>query len=171
MNLEEVIKNRKSVRFFKQQAIEEEKIKKIITLVNLAPSAGNLQAYKIFVIKDQEKINRLSKIAYGMSHFQNLPPLVFVFCADPHQSGQHYGKRGEKIYSLQDATIACAYAQLIITDLGLSSCWVGGFEEKELQQFLKTHLLPVAILTIGYPGENPARHPRKSLQEIYEEIK
>lgn len=167
MNLEEIIKKRRSIRSFKNIPVEEEKIKKILQLINLAPSAGNLQAYKVFIIKDKEKIEELAKIAYGMSHFKNLPPLVFIFCADSRESGQRYGIRGKNLYAVQDATIACAYAQLIITSLGLGSCWVGAFDEEKIKFFLNTNLLPVAILPIGYPDEKPASRDRKKLEEIF----
>ena len=170
MDLETVIKKRKSIRAFKQTLIEEKKIDKILELTNLSPSAGNLQAYKIFIIKDKEKIKQISQIAYGMNRFTNLPPLIFVFCANPDESASKYGQRGRNLYCLQDATIACSYTQLIITSLGLASCWVGAFDERKLQEFLKTDLLPVAILPVGYPAENPPRHPRKSLDELYQEL-
>lgn len=170
MDFKTVIKKRKSIRAFKEIPIEEEKIKKILELINLAPSAGNLQAYKIFVIKDKKKIEELTKIAYGMSHFTNLPPLVFIFCANQKESAQRYGLRGENLYAIQDATIVCTYTQLIVTYLGLGSCWVGAFDEKEIKKFLKTDLLPVAILPIGYPAENPPRRERKKLEEIFEEF-
>lgn len=166
MILEDAIKNRKSIRAFKEKPVEEEKIKKILELVNLAPSAGNLQAYKVFIIKDKEKINQLSQIAYGMSYFQNSPPLVFIFCADPKESSQRYGERGKNLYSIQDATIACAYAQLIIASLDLGSCWVGAFDVDQLKKFLKTDLLPIAVLPVGYPDENPARRNRKELKDL-----
>ena len=82
-------------------------------MVNLAPSAGNLQAYKIFVVRDKKIINEIAKNTVGLSHFENLPPLLFVFCANQKESESRYGKRGFLLYALQDATIACAYAQLI----------------------------------------------------------
>lgn len=170
MDFEEVIKKRRSVRSFKPIPVEEEKIKKILALVNLAPSAGNLQAYKIFVVKNKKIIEKIAKVSIGMSHFKNLPPLILIFCANPKESAGRYGKRGEKLYSIQDATIACSYAQLIITSLGLSSCWVGAFEEKEIQKILKTDLLPVAILPVGYPNENPSFRLRKSLEELVKEL-
>lgn len=167
---ETVIKNRKSIRAFKEKEIAKEKINKILALTTLAPSAGNLQSYKIFIVKNKEKIKKISQKAYGMSHFTNLPPLIFVFCANPEESASRYGERGKTLYALQDATIACAYTQLIAVALGLASCWVGAFDEKEIKKILNTDLLPIAILPIGYPAENPPYHSRKSIKEISQEI-
>lgn len=170
MDIETVTKSRRSIRAFKNTLVEEEKIKKIFSLVNLAPSAGNLQAYKIFVVKNKEKIKKIVQTTFGLRHFENLSSLILVFCANPKESDKRYGKRGEKLYSFQDATIACAYTQLIITSLGLASCWVGGFDDKEIKKILNTELLPIAILPVGYPAENPSSQSRKSLVEIVEEI-
>jgi len=168
MDFSQVLQNRKSIRAYLKKEVEEEMIKKILALVNLAPSAGNLQAYKIFVIRDKKMIEEMAKNTPGLSHFETLPPLIFVFCANQKESESQYGKRGALLYAVQDATIACAYAQLIACDLGLGSCWVGAFDEEKIKEILKTDLLPVAILPIGYPAENPPRHERKKIEKMAE---
>lgn len=164
MDFREVVQNRKSVRAYKKQAVEEEKIDKILELVNLAPSAGNLQAYKIFVVKDKNVKRELTLAAMGQECISTAS-IALVFCAVPEESAIKYGERGRKLYAIQDATIACAYAQLAATEMGLSSCWVGAFDEHKVQNILNTSLLPVAILPIGYPAETPSRPPRKPLAE------
>jgi nitroreductase len=166
MNFTQLLKNRRSIRTYLKKEVEEEKIKKILAMVNLAPSAGNLQAYKIFVIRDKKIIEEITKNAPGLSYFENLPPLLFVFCANQKESESRYGKRGFLLYAIQDATIACTYAQLAACDLGLGSCWIGAFDEEKIKEILKTNLLPVAILTVGYPDENPPRRGRKKIEEI-----
>ncbi|MBU1499309.1 nitroreductase family protein [Patescibacteria group bacterium] len=167
MNFEDVVKNRKSVRKFQEKPIEKEKIKKILELVNLAPSAGNLQAYKIFVVKDKKKIKLIGANVGGIQrNFDNLSPIIFIFCANPDESALRYEDRGKKLYAVQDATIACSYAQLIAVSLGLGSCWVGSFDEKIIQEILQTDLLPIAILPLGYPAETPPCRPRKSLNQL-----
>ncbi len=55
MTLEEILKNRRSIQTYKPKKLRK-KIKKLLSLINLAPSAHNLQSYKIFIIKNQEKI-------------------------------------------------------------------------------------------------------------------
>lgn len=167
MNFEEVVENRKSIRKFQEKPVEKEKIEKILELVNLAPSAGNLQAYKIFIIKDKEKIKLIKTNVGGIQRsFENLSPVVFIFCANLDESAIKYSDRGRNLYAIQDATIACSYTQLIVTSLGLGSCWVGSFNEKEIQKILQTELYPVAILPIGYQAEIPARRPRKSIDKL-----
>lgn len=170
MEFERVVKNRHSIRVFQPKEVEEEKIKKILELTNLAPSAGNLQGYEIFLVKDEKKKIALADAALGQDFIAEAP-IVPVFCANPARSASRYGSRGRDLYSIQDATIACSFAMLAATSLGLSSCWVGAFDEEEVKRVLDIkHLKPVAILPIGYPAEKPYATGRRSLKDLVHEI-
>lgn len=96
-----------------------------------------------------------------------------VFCADLIRSALKYGKRGAELYAIQDATIAASFAMLSATNLGLSSCWVGGFDENEVKKILNIkskYLIPIAILAIGYGDEDPERARRRNLKDLVEFI-
>ncbi len=83
-----------------------------------------------------------------------------------------YGQRGAWLYCLQDAAIACAYAQLAATALGLGSVWVGEFDDAAVRRAVGVgkELLPVAILPIGYAGEKPEKTARRRLNELVREV-
>jgi nitroreductase len=72
------------------------------------------------------------------------------------------------LYCLQDATIACTFAHLAAVALGLASVWVGAFDDEGVRQAIGVgdNLLPVAILSIGYPGEQPKSTSRRSLSDL-----
>ncbi|MBI4327101.1 MAG: nitroreductase family protein [Chloroflexi bacterium] len=167
MDLFETIQARQSVRAYQTAAIEPAKLKAILAAANQAPSAGNLQAYRIHVVRDKKTKRALAKAALDQA-FVAQAPVVLVFCADPARSAVRYGARGEGLYCVQDATIAAAYAQLAATALGLATCWVGAFDEEPVACAL--HLLPgqrpIAISPLGYPAETPPRAPRRSLAEV-----
>ncbi len=168
MKFEEAVKSRRSVRAYESKDVEEEKLRKILELTNLAPSAGNLQSYKVFVVKNEEKRVELARAAFGQD-FLTQAPVVLVFCADPEKSASRYGERGRELYSLQDATIACTFAMLAATALGLGSCWVGAFDEEDVKRVLgieESGLRPIALLPVGYPGEKPYPTPRRKLEEM-----
>ena len=133
----------------------------------MAPSAGNLQAFKVFVVLNNNKIQQMCRGSSGINrNFKNYPPCIFVFCADPNKSS-YYKERGKKLYCIQDATIACSYTQLIATSLGLSSCWVGSFDEAAIQKIVGIKkLFPVALLTLGYSNEKPLYRARKRIELI-----
>ena len=170
MEFFDLIKSRRSVRAFKKQKVEREKLTKILEAANSAPSAGDLQSYEIYVVRSQEKKEQLSKAALGQSQVADAA-VVLVFCASPKRALLKYGGRGTELYSIQDATIACAYAQLAVAELGLSSVWVGAFYEKEVANVIKAgaHERPVALLPIGYPAEKPKATQRRRLKDLVHE--
>ena len=108
----------------------------------------------------------LSALAQGRAYFEVIP-LALVFCAHPARL-EKFGERGAKLYCVQDATIACAYAQLAATALGLSSAWIGRFDEDVVRRAIgaSADLLPVAILPIGYAAEMPEIKPRRALEDL-----
>lgn len=55
MEFFDVVKKRQSIRAYKKKEIEDEKIRKILEAANSAPSAGNLQAYEIVLVRDEKR--------------------------------------------------------------------------------------------------------------------
>lgn len=166
MDFFEAVKTRQSIRAFQSRPVEEEKMNRIIEAVNLAPSAGDLQAYQI-VVKDSRRKNELAKAAHGQS-FVAEAPVCLIFLAYPERSSRKYGRRGSDLYCLQDATIAVSYAQLAATALELASTWVGAFDGEAVAKVVEAprSKRPIAILPIGYGGETPAITPRRRISEI-----
>jgi len=171
MDFFEVLKRRHSVRRFKEKEIEKDKVKKLLEVANSAPSAGNLQAYRIFLVRDKAKKKRLARAAVNQE-FVSQAPIDLVFCMDPFRSGRTYGTRGETLYSIQDATISCTQVHLAAVDLGLGSVIVGAFDEAEVSKILRipADLRPIIILPIGYPDETPEKTPRRSLDDLVCEV-
>lgn len=171
MEFNDLIHQRRSVRSFRSEKINENELKKILESARLAPSAGNLQSYEIYVVREESKRQALARAAYGQD-FISAAPVALVFCAHPALSATRYGLRGQKLYTLQDATIACTFAMLAVYDLGLATVWVGSFDEQEVRQVInapEAHL-PVAILPIGYAAEVPEARPRRALEEIVHSV-
>ena len=167
MDFFDVLRNRQSIRAFKKKDVEQEKIDIILEAINSAPSAGDLQAYEIVVIRDQERRSALAEAALNQD-FIAQAPLNLVFFINPRRSARRYGQRGIRLYCLQDATIAATYAQLATTALGLGSVWVGAFNEESIMKLVdaKGDLVPVAIISIGYPDEEPEVTPRRRIEDI-----
>ncbi len=171
MDFFETVNNRKSARVFQDRKLDPKLLLKLLETLNRAPSAGGLQAYRVFVVRTMKTREDLV-IACMEQDCVARAPAVLVFCADKMQSEARYAERGYELYAIQDATIAAAYCQLAATALGLSSVWVGGFDPLEVSRILKLgeHEVPVAVIPIGYPAETPERTPRKDLKEIVKEI-
>ena len=172
MEFTEVIRNRHSIRNFTDQPVEAEKLQQILETANLAPSAGNLQAYEIYVVMDAKKRDGLSCAALAQEYIAKAP-VVLVFCTHPELTNGRYTERGTRLYTVQDATIACTFAMLAATNLGLGCVWVGTFDEKVVRLILGApdSQVPVVILPIGYPGEFPDQHLRRPLEQLAHWVK
>jgi nitroreductase len=171
MDFFEVVKTRQSIRAFQDRPVEPEKLQQILDTINRAPSAGNLQGYEIYLVTNCDVIQALAHSTSGQD-FIAQAPLALVFCAYPERSAQRYNERGRSLYCIQDATIACAYAQLAVTALGLASVWVGAFNEDAVRAAIGVghDLRPVAFLPIGYAAETPERRSRRALVELVHRI-
>jgi nitroreductase len=171
MEIFEVVKNRHSIRAFKDKEIEKEKLDKLLYAANSAPSAGDLQAYQIFLVKKSALKAKLAEAANSQD-FITQAPLSLVFCIDPMRSARKYGRRGAELYSIQDATISAAYVHLSAVDLGLGSVIVGAFDEGSVNKILNlpSLLRPIIILPIGYPAEKPEITPRRKINDLVKEV-
>jgi len=172
MEFFEVVQRRQSIRKFHATPVAEEQLRHILEAANQAPSAGNLQAYQIIVVKDPALKAKLDAATGNQGSVAQVP-VVLVFCAHPERSAARYGSRGEELYCVQDATIACAYAQLAATALGLASVWIGAvFEPETVKEALglTEDLWPIALLPLGYPAEQPPRKPRRALRDLAREL-
>jgi nitroreductase len=171
MEFFDVLRVRHSIRAFTAQPIKPAKQRAILEAANRAPSAGNLQSYEVFAVSNQAVLRALARAALDQE-FIAQAPLAFVFCAHPARSARRYGQRGASLYCIQDATIACTYAQLAATALSLASVWVGAFDEGAVRAAIGANkdLLPVVILPIGYAAEEPAETPRRSLENLVRQI-
>jgi nitroreductase len=171
MDFFEVVEARQSIRAFMPQPIEPEKLQRILTAIDRAPSAGNLQGYEVYLVTKRQALQALARSASGQD-FITQAALALVFCAHPARSAQKYGQRGATLYCVQDATIACAFAQLAVTAVGLASVWVGAFDEDKVRAAIgvEADLRPVAFLPIGYPAETPARRSRRVLTDLVHRI-
>jgi nitroreductase len=167
MDFFDVISSRRSVRVFDSRPVEEEKLQSILKAANDAPSAGNFQSYEIYLVRSKKVQRALATAAFGQLFIASAP-LALVFCAYPDRAEHQYGERGRRLYAVQDATIACAYAMLAASALGLATVWIGAFNDEEVQQAIgePEGQIPVVILPIGYGAENPAPTLRRSLEDL-----
>lgn len=172
MELFDVFAARHSIRAFTDQPVPDEALGKIYEAVNRAPSAGNLQAFEVYQVTQPSHKEALMHASYDQE-FLAQAPLVLVFCAAPARSAVRYTERGETLYCIQDATIACTFAMLAATALGLGTVWVGAFDEETVHGIIGAapgHR-PIAMLPIGYPNAEPRIRPRRALEDIVHPVR
>lgn len=167
METRDAILKRKSVRrFVPDRTVDDATIKSILELGIRAPSAGNLQPWKIFVVKNPRTRSMLGEMAYA--DFVSAAPVVFVICIDGTRSRSGYGRRGAELYCIQDTAALIENILLGAVDRGLGTCWIGAFNEEQCKKILSIpdDLRPVAIVPLGYPADDSPRTGRRALKEV-----
>lgn len=105
------------------------------------------------------------RTAYPREWFWQAPAIIIV-CANPKEAWRR--KDGEEFWKA-DAAIAMQNLILVSTELGLATCWITDFEEKEAKKALNIpkEIRAVAMTPLGYSDEEkgPATD-RKPLSEI-----
>jgi len=163
-----IFSSRRSTRKFDKTKVEDWKVDKILAAADTAPTAGNFQGLKIFYIKNKSTKEALVEASNKQPYVN--APVVLVFCMDPDRVKLKFPPDILAKFSLQDATLAAAYAQIAAAGLGLSSIWIGMLDEKKVQEILGTNLRPSSILCIGYPDKKKPPKSRRKLKELIEVI-
>lgn len=163
MNFFDVVEQRKSIRAFAPTPVETEKLNQILAATNRAPSAGNYQAFEIYVVDKPEHRAAITATTFNQP-FVAQAPLHLVFCTNASRCQYP----GADVYSMQDAAIACTFATLAVTGVGLASCWIGAFDPAKLAAVIgaPAGVVPMAFLAIGYAAETPDRTSRRELSDV-----
>jgi nitroreductase len=171
MEFFEAVGARRSTRAFLARAVPPGMLQRVLEAANLAPSAGNLQAYEIFVVTNKRKREDLARAAREQIFIAGAP-VVLVFAKHPALSVERYGKRADSLYAIQDATIACAFASLAAAAQGLGCCWIGAFDPLAVRKILGAPrgVTPVAMLPIGYASERPRAQERRALEDLAQRV-
>ncbi len=162
MEYMDLVRKRRSIRRYKPDPVLEQHLKAILEAARLAPSSGNRQCWQYVIVTDKNIINKLSEA--GRKWISGAP-VVIVACADPEASSHKAGLD----YFLVDVGISFEHLILAATDLGLGTCWIGGFDEKIAKEALGVPdgIRVVAYTPLGYPDEKKGKvFARKPLRDV-----
>ena len=160
MSLLDLILSRRSIRRYETKDIPEEVLHQILEAGRQAPSAANRQPFRFVVVNDNDLLKNLCDNL--INRFVKYAPVVIVGCADI--KSLLTGK-----WVVVDTTIAMQNMVIAAWALGVGSCWIGGCNEKEIKKLLK---IPdkwkfVALLTLGYPAEQPKPRKKKQVEKLF----
>ncbi len=157
------ILDRRSIRRFTDQKIDDDSIKSILTAAMYAPSAVNLQPWHFVVIDQWPMMEKIMEV-HPHARMLRTASHAVVVCGDMHL--QHADG-----YWVVDCGAATQNLLLAAHSLGLGSCWVGIHPREERKTAfskllsLPTHVLPFALVALGFPEEKKPRphrfHPEK----------
>ncbi len=162
MDLMQAIRARRSIRKFLDRPIEEEKLLAVLEAGRLAPSARNMQDWRVIVVSDAATRQRLA-VAARDQQFVGQAPVVIAACG----TSDLVMTCGQPAYAI-DVAIALDHMTLAATSLDLGTCWIGAFYEDKVKEILGVppEIRVVALLPMGYPAVEPEPRPRKSLDEV-----
>ena len=156
MNFLQLAKDQRfSVRKFKAQAVEKEKLDLILEAGRIAPTACNYQPQRILVIEDAVALEKLKQCT--PCHFDE--PIALMVCYDKTTCWKN--KTSGTVGGDVDASIVTTQMMLEAVELGLGTTWVGAFNHQKARELFEIpdYLVPVALLPIGYPADDVEPHP------------
>jgi len=184
------LRSRRSIRLFKDQPVEKEKIKKLIEIARYAPTASNTQLVKWLVFNDKDTIKGFARMAADWARallekdpqaakFPYIPGIVAAWDA-----GYDAMLRGapavvvasapkEDLNGTVNLTLALSYLELAAPSMGLGTCWAGLLKGAllgwpPLQKAIglpedHTHYYPMML---GYPKAKYFRLPQRKPPKI-----
>ena len=163
MNVIDVIEKRRSIRSYTGQAVERDKIERMLEAARLAPSASNRQEWRFVVVTDPQRREALSKAANDQE-FVAQAPVVIAACAD---TDGHVMRCGQLCYSI-DVAIAIDHMTLQAVADGLGTCWIGAFYEQPVREILgiPERIRVVELLTVGYAARPATPRSRLPFDDI-----
>lgn len=167
MDVFEAIRDRRSIRKYLDLPVEWDKVGSILEAGRLAPSAGNLQAWKFVVVRDLNKRKQLAEAA-GQQYWMEQAPVFIVIVGVFNKHERFFGQRGKDLYVIQDCAMAAMHMMLAAHSLGLGTCFVSALQEEKVGEIIliRGGARPMGILTIGYAAEAPKMPLRYRLENF-----
>lgn len=144
----EAIKARHSVRNYKADRIEEDKILLIKEMINKLNEEGNLHLQ--FIEDAGKTYNKLLNRAMGLG---SAPSVIACVGKDDETLDQRVGYYGEQLV---------IFAQ----KLGLNTCWAGTFNRKTINAEVSDDERLVISIAIGYGEHNGKPRKSKTAEEV-----
>ena len=173
MEVLEAIKTRRSIRKYKPDPVDDEKLEKVLEAARQAPSWANTQCWQFVVVRDAQTkgllCDTLSETNPARDAVRNAP-IVIVACAEMGRAGYKSGEvttdKGD--WFMFDVALAMHNLVLAAHALGLGTVYVGLFDAKKAASILSLpeEYCTVAMTPLGYPDETKEARSRKELADF-----
>ncbi len=155
-----LMRSRRSIRKYEDRPVPGDLLETVLEAARWAPSASNRQPWHFVVVQDPALRRQIAPLAgtyvIRWAHVERAPLLV-ALCGQADSPDLH-----------TDVALAGMQLMLQAQALGLGTCWIGAIERGPISKLLQLppdmHL--VALITLGFPAEDPAPTPRKPLAEL-----
>ena len=163
----DLAKKRYSSRKYLDKPVDRELLLQVLEAGRVAPSAKNKQPWHFVVITQEEPLKKIRE-CYERDWLQTAKCIIVV-CGDHSEA---WRRADGKIHTDIDVAITVDHMTLAATDLGLATCWICKFDVMKCVRALDLPdgVEPIALLPVGYPGDetdvNRHNQLRKPLDEI-----
>lgn len=187
MDLFEAIKNRRSVRRYKTDPVDDKKIEAILEAGRWAPSWANTQCWRFIVVRDAKVRAQLTdtlmkiklpdrELPNPAAIAMNTVPVIIVVCAKIGRAGTGHGPPGSKAgyvtdkgdWFMFDTALAVQNMVLAAHAQGLGTVIIGAFDAAQVEKVLNVPegYRVVTLFPLGVPEQEGKAPPRKELSEI-----
>jgi nitroreductase len=179
MDFYDLMMKRRSVRVFKDREIPESMVEQLLDVANQAPSGGNIQPLSIILVRNPEGREKLAELSGGQPWVKNAP-LTMIFCLDFYRIKKwaelcQADFRGECalnhfLIAYADLMVAAQNVVILAESLGLGSVYIGSIQHEidATRHFFEIpeYVLPMMLLSIGYPKSIPQSIPKLKREVI-----
>ncbi|MGO8927724.1 MAG: nitroreductase family protein [Limisphaerales bacterium] len=151
---------RRSIRVYSPGEVSEPALTRLLEAAMAAPSAMTKDPWRFVVVRDKHTLAKLAALHPGAAMLASAAMAIAV-CGDLDAAFE-----GQISYLLQDCSAAIENLLLAAHAQGLGACWVGIHPGEPLIKRVKGLLslpasfVPVAVVSLGRPGEQPAPRTR-----------
>ena len=165
MEANKAILKRRSIRKYTDKPIPESIVKDLLNAGMHAPSSRNLQPWHYVVINDRNILDEMA-VLHPYAKMLKQATLAILVCGD---------RKLQEIdgYIVQDCAAATQNILLSAHAHGLGAVWLGIYPREERMQDVTTfldipdHILPVSLISIGYPDEQKEVPDRYNTDRIH----
>lgn len=174
MNVSKCIRERRSIRRYKNEPIDHSVLEAIISDSSFSPSWKNTQITRYIAIEDTSIISKIADEftpEYNANIIRQVPVLIAVTFVKNRcgfeRDGSYTTKKGDR-WQMFDVGVSCQTFCLAAHERGLGTVIMGIWDEDGIAELLDipdTQELG-ALIAIGYPDESPEAPKRKSLNDL-----
>lgn len=168
MEFYDVVRDRKSIKKFKNTPINTDKLARMINAAMMSPSWKNNTSYKFILVDEKNKLEQISKSIMNKDNSAEQSildaPMTAIIVADPNASGIVENKE----YYLVDSAIAMEHFILSATNEGYGTCWIAAVDEDMIKKALSIpqNYKVVAITPIGEIAESKDHYDKKAIKDF-----
>ena len=162
MTFLELARQRGSIRGYRPDPVEEEKLQQVLEAARLAPTSANRQRFSFVVVRTAGKEEQLRQV-YKPDWFIQAPLVIFGCGTDVPAE-----RPDQRDWIDLDLGIAFDHLVLAAHDLGLGTCWIGSLDQAATREMLglPDDVEPIVVTPLGYPAVPPREKKRKPLSDL-----